>query len=201
MRPPQVLWIGLFLVGTLITLAAKYYPYFPGDVALARGVQALVPGDLHWAMLVSRTGEFPWLLLVLALVLGLSWALAGWRAAAAALLSLGGMLALGGWLGPAVARPRPSAELVQVWRPLTGFSFPSQAALRFAATWGFLGILALVKSTGVRRSALVLACAALLILGAAARIALGAHWPSDVLLSYYLGLLWAALLVRLAARR
>ncbi len=33
-----------------------------------------------------------------------------------------------------------------------------------------------------------------------ARVALGAHWPSDVIISYYLGVLWAAFLSRLALR-
>ena len=46
------------------------------------------------------------------------------------------------------------------------------------------------------RSALLIGCGALLILGWVARVALGAHWPSDVIVSYYLGLLWAALLIR-----
>jgi membrane-associated phospholipid phosphatase len=57
-----------------------------------------------------------------------------------------------------------------------------------------------MKSTGGRRAALVLVCAGLLILGGAARIALGAHWPSDVLISYCLGLLWAGFLVRFVLR-
>lgn len=188
------------MVGVLLTLAAKYYPYFPGDVALARGVQALLPVNLQWAVVVSRAGEFPGILLIMAIAFGLSWALAGPRAALLSILSLVGMLVLGSWLSPVIGRPRPSPELVQVWRPLTGFSFPSQSVLRFAATLGFLAILAAVKSTGGRRAALMVVCAALLILVGAARIALGAHWPSDVLISYYLALLWAGFLVRLAVR-
>lgn len=200
MRHKYGVWLGLILAAVLVTGAAQYYPYFPGDVAVARWVQALLPADRQWAVVASRAGEFPWILLILALVFSLSWVLAGWRAALASILSLAGMLALGAWLGPAVARPRPVPELVQVWRPLSGFSFPSQSVLRFAATFGFLAILAALKSTGGRRAALLLVCAALLILVGAARIALGAHWPSDVLISYYLGLLWAGLLVRLALR-
>ena len=200
MRHKHGIWIGLFLVAALVTLAAHYYPYFPGDVAAAKWVQGLVPADLQWAEVVSRAGEFPWILLILALVFTLSWVLGGWRAALLSIVSLAGMLALGACLSPAVARPRPSPELVQVWRPLHGFSFPSQSVLRFAATWGYLAILAAVKSSGGRCTALVAVCAAWLIIGGAARIALGAHWPSDVLISYYLGLLWAGFLVRLAGR-
>ncbi len=107
------------------------------------------------------------------------------------------MLALGFWLSPVVARPRPSPELVRVWRPLSGYSFPSISALGYAATFGFLAVLAAVQSSGRLRLALMIGCGVLLVLCWAARVALGAHWPSDVLISYYLGLLWAAGLIRL----
>jgi membrane-associated phospholipid phosphatase len=197
MRTEHAVWIGLFIIAALVTLAAKYDPYFPGDVTVERWVQSLLPQNLKWAEGVSRTAEFPWVLLILALVFALSWALAGWRGAIVSAVSFGGMLALGYWLSPAIARPRPSPELVHVYRPLSGYSFPSQFALRYAATFGFLAVLAAWKSSGVMRTTLLIICSGLLILGWVARVALGAHWPSDVIISYYLGLLWAAFLIRL----
>jgi membrane-associated phospholipid phosphatase len=48
------------------------------------------------------------------------------------------------------------------------------------------------------RITLVIACSGLLILGWVARVALGAHWPSDVTISYCLGFLWATFLLRSA---
>jgi membrane-associated phospholipid phosphatase len=45
---------------------------------------------------------------------------------------------------------------------------------------------------------MVLAGALLLFVGGSARIVLGAHWPSDVVASYLIGLVWAALLVSLS---
>ena len=196
MRTNYSVWIGLFIIAALITLATKYYPYFPGDVAVERWVQSLLSQNLNWAEGVSRTAEFPWVLLILALVFSLSWALAGWRAALISVLSLGGMLALGYWLSPVIARPRPSPELVHVYRKLSGYSFPSQFALRYAATFGFLAVLAAWRSSGVVRTSLMIVCSGLLILGWFARVALAAHWPSDAIISYYLGLLWAAFLIR-----
>lgn len=196
MRPNYAVWIGLGIIAVLVTLAAKYYPYFPGDVAVERGVQSLVPPNLNWAETVSRTAEFPWILLILALIFALSWGLKGWRAALLSILSLVGMWVLGAVLGPVIARPRPSPELVRVFRPLTGYSFPSLFALRYAATFGFLAVLALAKTSGAPRTVLVTVCVALLILGFVARVALAAHWPSDVIICYYLGLLWAAVLIR-----
>ena len=198
MRPKHLMWIGLFIFAALVTWSTKYFPYFPGDVAVARWVQSLVPPNLNWATAVSRTAEFPELLLIWAVIFSFSWALAGRRATLLSIFSLVGVLALGKWLGPVIARPRPSPELVQVFRSLSGSSFPSQFALRYGAAFGFLAILAAIKSSGWRRAGLLLGCGALLILGGVARIALGAHWPSDVLIYYYLGLLWSAFLIRFA---
>ena len=196
MRNSYAVWIGLSLIAALATLAAKYSACFPGDVAVERWVQSLIPQNLDWAQGVSRTAEFPWILLILALIFSLAWTLAGWRAALLSILSLVGMWALGNWLNPVIARPRPSPELVGVFRPLHGYSFPSLFALRYAGTFGFLAVLAAMKSSGVRRTGLLVGCGALLLLGWIARVALGAHWPSDVIISYYLGLLWAACLIR-----
>jgi membrane-associated phospholipid phosphatase len=196
MRSNYFLWTGLWFIAASLILAAHYFPYFPGDVTVARWVQSLVPRDLSWAQVISRVVDFPWIFLIAALIFALSWALAGWRAAVLSIVSLAGMLALGYWLSPVVARPRPSPELVRVFRPLTGYSFPSLFALRYAATFGFLAVLAAVRSSGARRTALLIACGAFLILGFVARVALGAHWPSDLLLSYLIGFLWVAFLIR-----
>ena len=198
MRTNYAVWMGLFIIAVLVTLAAKYYAYFPGDVAVERWVQSLVPPNLNWAEGVSRTAEFPWVLLILALIFALSWALAGWRAALLSILSLVGMWVLGAWLGPVIARPRPSPELVRVFRPLSGYSFPSLFALRYAATFGFLAVLAVMKSAGALRTVLLIGCGSLLILGFVARVALAAHWPSDVIISYLPRTLWAAFLIRFA---
>jgi membrane-associated phospholipid phosphatase len=196
MRGNYTGWIGLFILAALVTLTAKYYPYFPGDVAIERWVQSWVPQNLDWAVGVSRTAEFPWVLLVVALIFLFSWVLAGWRAALISIFSFVGMLALGNWLGPVIARPRPSPELVRVFRSLSGYSFPSLFGLRYAATFGFLAVLAAWKSSDALRTVLMIACGVLLIVGWVARVALAAHWPSDVIISYYLGLLWAAFLIR-----
>ena len=165
------------------------------------GCRALGPvfcsGDLKWAERVSHTAEFPFLAIILGFVFVLSRIMAGWRVAFLALVSLAGMLVLGNWLGPLIGRPRPSAQLVNIFRPLTGYSFPSLFALRYAATFGFLALLAMRKSSGPARSVIVVLCVSLLGLGWIARVALGAHWPSDVIISYYLGLLWASVIIRL----
>ena len=57
MRTKYAVWLGLSIVATLVTLTAKYYASFPGDVAVERGVQSLFSPNLHWASVVSRTAE------------------------------------------------------------------------------------------------------------------------------------------------
>ncbi len=196
MRIRNAVLIALFVLGVFVTLAVRYYPHFPGDVVLSRFVQSLVPKSMRWAQWISLTATFPWSLFLLAATFALSWAIAGWRVAMLSLFSFAGMWALGAWLNPAMARPRPSPELVHVVGTPTGYSFPSNFALTYASTFGFLAILALVRTSGKSRMGLLILGSVLLVIGGVARIALGAHWPSDIAISYFLGLLWAIFLIR-----
>ncbi len=54
-----IIWMGLFFIAALAAAAAKFYPYFPGDVELERWVQSIFLPDLNWAAMVSRSAEFP----------------------------------------------------------------------------------------------------------------------------------------------
>ena len=195
----KAIWIELCVLAVLLILLAGRFAYFPGDVALERLAQSLVPKPLKWAQWVTLTASFPWSLVLLGVTFALSLAIAGWRAAFLSLASFGGMWLLGMWLSPAIARPRPSPNLVHVVGSPSGYTFPSIFALTYASTIGFLVILAVMKSSGVAQTALLICCCLLLVIGGIARIALGAHWPSDVAVSYFLGLLWGAFLIGFAA--
>jgi undecaprenyl-diphosphatase len=93
-----------------------------------------------------------------------------------------------------VARPRPPLEDARIVQ--TGFSFPSgHAAL--AAT--FYGTAAYLLARAARRGTLkvlVGSSAALLVVGiGVSRIYLGAHFPTDVLAGWTLGVFWLAVIV------
>jgi membrane-associated phospholipid phosphatase len=196
MRAKTWIWVAFFSGIVLLLWATKHWPYFPGDVTITHLTQAVTPEDTSWARSVSSTAKSPWILLLTAFAVAVSWRVAGWRAALAALASLAGMWLVGLCLGPLIARPRPSPDLVRVAEKLAGYSFPSVFALNYASTIGFLAVLLYRKTAGALRAGGLSACFVMLLIGWTARIALGAHWPSDVTLSYFIGILWAAFLIR-----
>lgn len=197
-RTKEVIWLVLLIVAVLLTICLKYFPFLPGDVSNTRLIQSLLPESKHWAQVLSSTAEMPWVLVLIAVTFILSWIMAGWRAAFLSIAAFVGLWLLGRWLGPAIAQPRPSAELVQVAKPLHGSAFPSIFAFNYVSTVGFLAVAAAVKASGNARWVLFIVCCLLLIVGWIARVDLAAHWPSDVGISYLIGILWVTLLIRFA---
>jgi len=85
-----------------------------------------------------------------------------------------------------IARERPSGEALV---PAPGFSFPSGHTLNGTVTYGLIALL--VWRSGLPtwlRWTVVLALAALIVLVGLSRIALGVHYPSDVLGGWLAGL-------------
>jgi membrane-associated phospholipid phosphatase len=198
--PPQrrigaVVWGLLFLVAVAGILAEAALPYLPGDVAVARAVQAALPPGPDWAQAVSASAQWPWTGALILVAAAFGWALRGSRAAILAVVSYIGIWALDQGLRLVLVQPRPSPDLVRVVGHPPGSGFPSTFALVYAGTVGFVAVLALTTGRAPWRTLLIATCTVLLLVGFGARVALGAHWPSDVLLSYLLGLLWASALL------
>jgi undecaprenyl-diphosphatase len=138
-----------------------------------------------------------WLLAPAALLIALYLAARRHRAAAVA-LGLGYFgAALTTWLlKSAIARERPPAPLVEIaaW----DWSFPSSHATQAAAF--ALGMWLLTGRFRPRwRTAAGVVLAGLVLLVAASRLHLQAHWPSDVAAGLLVAILWAGL--ALAATR
>lgn len=178
--------VATALIGTAVVLE----PYFAGDVAVTRAVQAVSPGPEWWATPVSRLAPAPGKYYVMAVVLTASFFVAGWRG-----LALIAAFVLIEQYGAEhtkaiFARPRPSPELVTVIGSPRGYTFPSTTMTFFAATFGGLGVLALIRKAAPMRTPVMVIAFGMVLLGCLARIALGAHWPSDVLLTSLICLLW-----------
>lgn len=182
-----------FAIVAVVTLiagfAVRQMPYFPGDVAATRWVQAQ-SRSTAWAATVSRLATSPSKFFVMGLTIGLSFALAGWRGA----LLATGVMALeqhGAESTKAIfSRPRPSPLLVSVVGSPTGFSFPSTTMTFFAATFGVLAILSARTKSSPLRWPLFVTSVMLIGLGITARVAMGAHWPSDLILTVAISLGW-----------
>jgi PAP2 superfamily. len=181
-------------IGTLI-IGLTLVPW-PGDVALTRGVQAILPAGPHWALWVSSWATAPREFVLVAIAVLLGALFGGWRVGLLAIPSFIGMWLMDRLLRLFILQPRPTAALVHVHGvPPPGSAFPSTFALIYGATFGFLLMLALLRLRGAPRVLLLVVGGLPLLIGAAARLVLGAHWPSDLLVSYLIALAWAGALL------
>ena len=190
MRSPLMPFLLAAAVTCLIGTAVALEPYFAGDVRITRLIQAASPTPQWWATPVSNLAPAPRKYYVMAVVLTASFFVAGWRGLAliAAFLLLE---QYGAEHTKAIfKRPRPSRDLITVIGNPSGFSFPSTTLTFFATTFGGLGVLALVRRQSPMRVIVMSIGFGMVILGCLARIALGLHWPSDVILTAVICVVW-----------
>jgi undecaprenyl-diphosphatase len=120
---------------------------------------------------------------------------AGWLMAIGAISSL-----LDNWIKLWMARQRPTADLLHILTPAPGYSYPSGHAVYF--TWmSFMIAFALAPRIRPSMRWIVWVVAAIItVLACIARVWAGAHWPSDVLGGFLLGLGWCAFVLWLPER-
>lgn len=190
MRSPLMALLIAAAVTLLVGAAVRMEPYFAGDIRAARAVQQLMPPPASWATPVSRLAPAPDKYYVMAIALVAATFVAGLRGLALVacfiLLEQYGAEATKTWFD----RPRPSRDLIAVVGSPTGFSFPSTTITFFSMTIGAVGMLALLRKQAPYRWPVVVLCSGFLLIACAARVALGAHWPSDVLLTALVCLVW-----------
>jgi undecaprenyl-diphosphatase len=87
-----------------------------------------------------------------------------------------------------VARPRPSASMVEIIQAASGKSFPSGHVMSYVALWGLLFSFSIILFRGNYwwRTTLLVVSALFVVLVGPSRVYLGDHWASDVLGTYLL---------------
>jgi membrane-associated phospholipid phosphatase len=124
-----------------------------------------------------------------------------WNRRAGALMAIGAISSLlDNEIKLLMARQRPAADLVHILTPAPGYSYPSGHAVYF--TWmSFMLAFALAPhiKPSLRWIAWVVA-AVVIVLACLGRVWAGAHWPSDVLGGFLLGLGWCAFVLWIPER-
>jgi membrane-associated phospholipid phosphatase len=190
MRSPLMPFVLAMVVTLLVGFAVRMEPYFAGDIAITRMVQSASPPPASWAAAVSRLAPAPGKYYVIAVVLTAAIFVGGWQGAAL----IAGFLLLEQYGAEPTkaffARPRPSRDLVAVVGGFGGYTFPSTTITFLSVTFGGLGLVAMMRKNAPYRLPVMAIAFGMLVLGGAARVALGAHWPSDVLLTTLICLVW-----------
>jgi undecaprenyl-diphosphatase len=194
-------WVSLFallafVLDTYLVLSGARLQGF--DIPVAVAVQSTSLGPVAEVMkLTNASGGWGQVLLGAGAVIGLF----VYERRAGVLMALGSLgSAMDGILKVSIARHRPSADLVHVLDTSAGYSYPSGHAVFY--TW-LAFMLAAALTPRVRPLWLVFlwtAAALLIVVACLGRVWAGAHWPSDVIGGFLLGLAWSAFVLWISAR-
>jgi membrane-associated phospholipid phosphatase len=199
-RSVSLFWLawlgGLALLGLLAVLASLY-DYFPADLRIAHWIQR-EGGITLWggvATFLRDLGDLPstliWVMVTALLLLSRRYP-EGILVFSSVVPRLAQLL-----LKEAVGRPRPAEDLVRVAEHPSSFSFPSGHVVTALAFFGLLLLLApVVVRWPLPRLVLQGFCLFVVLGMGPASVYTGAHWPSDALGSYVVGILYLALALR-----
>jgi membrane-associated phospholipid phosphatase len=201
-RHYRALLFQIYVLAAVIAFGVLFFfarttPYFGIDLAVERAVQTIRFGAFDVLMqFVSGLGFNPLayllagLIILYLFVIGLRWE------AVMGLFAVLGVALAGMLFKLLVQRERPTPDLVNVFSPLSDYSFPSGHVLAFTAFLGFIWfLLYTIAPHSPRRVLGMVVTGALIALVGISRIYLGQHWPSDVLGAYLFGSVWLAITI------
>jgi len=157
----------------------------PGDVDVTLALQSAFGPAPAWAEWLTETAKPPLVVVTLIVGAGLAWLAAGWRGALTVALAFGLSWFIDKALRALIFAPRPAADVVEVASASGSSGLPSTFGLVFGSIFGIV-LIARPKSRNT--APLQIIAVILITLGAAARVVLGGHWPSQMLVSILLGL-------------
>lgn len=197
----QITELEIILIGSFLVLStyAALTPFFNIDLQISKTIQSLkffgFP-EIMW--IISMVGNNPWIVLATGLVFFLLYQASMRTELYATMFAVIGSVTIGTMAKFIIHRPRPDPDIINVLVRLSDKSFPSNHVLIFTAFFGFLLYLSLYV---FKRSAINILFSIVLtslVLGVGvSRIFLGAHWASDVVGGYLLGLLWLIVTIRI----
>ena len=185
-------WVLLFsaILGfSTLTFLVETTPSFPIDLQITQAIQSIDSPFFGGLMrLISWPGFLPQSILITVLI-GFTLYMFDfrWESITALLTAL-----ISGVTNESlkylIQRPRPAADLVDVFEILTSYSFPSGHVMFYTSLFGFIWYVAYtVLKQSLTRSLLLGFLGTLVTLIGVSRIYLGQHWASDVLGAYLLG--------------
>jgi len=185
----RIALVSIILSFATLTFFVETTPSFPVDLQITRGIQSIdSPLFAGFMRLISWAGFFPQSA-VITLLVGFTFYIFGfhWESVTAMLAGFTSS-AINELVKYLIQRPRPGADLVNVFEVLKSYSFPSGHVMFYVSLFGFVWYLVytLLKRS-LSRSLLLAFFGALLCLVGISRIYLGQHWASDVLGAYLLG--------------
>jgi undecaprenyl-diphosphatase len=191
----QVRYTVVLVAFAVLAFYARVNAYFAWDRAIAQWLQSWRTPALDAFMYAVSFIGYTWYPYALAVATALVFFAARLRSEAFGLfVSTAGSGTLNRAVKLLIARPRPAAPVVNIFREHGGQSFPSGHVTFYVCYFGFLFFVAyalLPKRTLARRLALAVTALMVALVGLS-RVYLGAHWPSDTLGAYFLGGLWLA---------
>jgi undecaprenyl-diphosphatase len=201
-----IVYLLQFAIFVVLALYVHLHPVLPLDIAITREFQENQTPWLRDIMLaVSYLGSVPFLMIVLVVITGLLFWLVRLRLEAVMIVGLSSVsTVMNGLIKLIVSRPRPNAQLVEIFQAVSGQSFPSGHVMAYVAYFGLLFSLGLILFKRDRwwHYALLIIPALFVVLVGPSRVYLGAHWASDVLGGYLFGglllgiTLWLYLVLR-----
>lgn len=186
----------------VLGIFAGQYSYFGVDLQISRGLQSIQSPVFSLVMnLVSELGDDFHLTLIIVSVTSSLFYLGYRKEGFKAMLSAALAVLVGTLTKAIVNRPRPGGDLVRIQEQFSDKSFPSLHVLIFTVFFGYLFYLSLTLIKTDWQKVLLASITGFLILTIGfSRIYLGAHWASDTVGGYLLGMLLISFIIAHAKR-
>ena len=179
-----ILAIGVAIIGTNSV-----------DLRITLALQHLTSADA-WFRAASRLGGEPVNIVAPIIAIFALGAVAWWREAVWLTASVVGETVLQHASKLVVGRVRPGFP-VRVEELTWGSSFPSGHVMEYLALFGFLIVIVSTRlRPSVMRTIVMIALIALCCVIGPSRVYLGAHWTTDVIGAYLIGLWWLSVCAR-----